>query len=162
VQSLYKRCAIALKALCNCIAIALKVLCNRIDCAVQAITKRFLIANLLLRGHFTIALESLRIPLHHPTHLHSTHHPNYSGGIGPTHDDVTITAIAKALGQEMVVNEELVTYLTKLYESRRPPSSPALTEEGFATQQKEIRYWAFLISFLLLLDGGGSVLLQLV
>jgi molybdenum cofactor synthesis domain-containing protein len=34
-----------------------------------------------------------------------------SGGIGPTHDDVTIKAIAKALNQEMKVNLEMLQHL---------------------------------------------------
>ena len=38
-----------------------------------------------------------------------------SGGIGPTHDDVTIAAVAKAFGVDTVVDEELRTALTEYY-----------------------------------------------
>lgn len=34
-----------------------------------------------------------------------------SGGIGPTHDDVTLKAIAKALGQDIKVNEQMLQHL---------------------------------------------------
>ncbi len=34
-----------------------------------------------------------------------------SGGIGPTHDDVTLKAVAKALGQNIVLNTEMVSHL---------------------------------------------------
>lgn len=34
-----------------------------------------------------------------------------SGGIGPTHDDVTLKAIAQALDQEIVINDEMLQHL---------------------------------------------------
>jgi len=38
-----------------------------------------------------------------------------SGGVGPTHDDVTIAAVAKAFNVDTVVNEELHTALASYY-----------------------------------------------
>ena len=41
-----------------------------------------------------------------------------SGGIGPTHDDVTMMAIAKAFDEPLVQNQYLVDTLTKLYRAK--------------------------------------------
>ncbi len=38
-----------------------------------------------------------------------------TGGIGPTHDDVTIEAIARAFGVNMVLNPEIVKWINKRY-----------------------------------------------
>jgi len=38
-----------------------------------------------------------------------------SGGIGPTHDDVTIEGVARAFGRDVVVSEELEALLRKAY-----------------------------------------------
>ena len=39
-----------------------------------------------------------------------------TGGIGPTHDDVTMQGIAKAFEEDVVVNEELVRLISGVYE----------------------------------------------
>ena len=41
-----------------------------------------------------------------------------TGGIGPTHDDITVDAIAAALGVEVVIHPEASAVLHKYYESR--------------------------------------------
>jgi molybdenum cofactor synthesis domain-containing protein len=41
-----------------------------------------------------------------------------TGGIGPTHDDITVDAIAKALGVDVVVHPEASAVLHAYYESR--------------------------------------------
>ncbi len=41
-----------------------------------------------------------------------------TGGIGPTHDDITVDAIAKALGVEVVLHPVAQETLTRYYESR--------------------------------------------
>lgn len=39
-----------------------------------------------------------------------------TGGIGPTHDDVTMHGIAKAFGEDLVLNEELVKLISGVYD----------------------------------------------
>ena len=41
-----------------------------------------------------------------------------TGGIGPTHDDITVDAIAEAMGVGVIVHPEARTILTDYYESR--------------------------------------------
>jgi molybdenum cofactor synthesis domain-containing protein len=41
-----------------------------------------------------------------------------TGGIGPTHDDITVDAIAKALGVDVVIHAEASALLRRYYESR--------------------------------------------
>lgn len=40
-----------------------------------------------------------------------------SGGIGPTHDDVTLKAVAQALGQGITVNADMVKHLRDIYKT---------------------------------------------
>ncbi|MDW8072710.1 MAG: molybdopterin-binding protein [Nitrososphaerota archaeon] len=39
-----------------------------------------------------------------------------SGGLGPTHDDITLEAVAKAAGEKLVINQEAVNMLKERYE----------------------------------------------
>ena len=41
-----------------------------------------------------------------------------TGGIGPTHDDITVDAVAEALGVEVVINPEARAILERYYQSR--------------------------------------------
>ena len=41
-----------------------------------------------------------------------------TGGIGPTHDDITVDAVAEALGVEVVIHPEARAILERYYESR--------------------------------------------
>lgn len=41
-----------------------------------------------------------------------------TGGIGPTHDDITVDAVAKAMGVDVIIHPEAREILTKYYESR--------------------------------------------
>lgn len=41
-----------------------------------------------------------------------------TGGIGPTHDDITVDAVAQALGVEVVIHPEARAMLERYYESR--------------------------------------------
>lgn len=58
-----------------------------------------------------------------------------SGGIGPTHDDVTLRAVARAVGQEMAEHDEMLTHLQIVQKeqadrqgSTMPLPPPALDE----------------------------------
>ncbi len=41
-----------------------------------------------------------------------------TGGIGPTHDDITVDAIAKALGVDVVIHPDAAALLNRYYETR--------------------------------------------
>ena len=41
-----------------------------------------------------------------------------TGGIGPTHDDITVSAVARALGRKVIVHEEAYNLLAKYYASQ--------------------------------------------
>lgn len=52
-----------------------------------------------------------------------------SGGIGPTHDDVTIKAVARAFGEDIEVNQQMLTHLRLVHAatgSREPMRSSVL------------------------------------
>jgi molybdenum cofactor synthesis domain-containing protein len=51
-----------------------------------------------------------------------------SGGVGPTHDDVTIEGIARGLGVEVVRHPELVARLEELYKGRLNPARLKMAE----------------------------------
>lgn len=51
-----------------------------------------------------------------------------SGGIGPTHDDVTLKAVALALGQGMAPNADMLKHLGEVY-NIDPNSSGGKTVE---------------------------------
>jgi FAD synthetase len=42
-----------------------------------------------------------------------------TGGIGPTHDDITISSIAKAFNENLVENEELVDCIASIYKIKK-------------------------------------------
>lgn len=49
-----------------------------------------------------------------------------TGGIGPTHDDITVDAIAEALGVEVVIHPEARAILERYYETRGGLNEPRL------------------------------------
>ena len=51
-----------------------------------------------------------------------------SGGIGPTHDDVTLKAVALALGQGMAPNADMLKHLSEVY-SIDPAATSGKTPE---------------------------------
>ncbi|MFW9793962.1 MAG: competence/damage-inducible protein A [Candidatus Thorarchaeota archaeon] len=54
-----------------------------------------------------------------------------SGGLGPTHDDMTLKAIAKALGRDLVENKEAIKIISRQYKKlheREIVATPDLTE----------------------------------
>jgi FAD synthetase len=46
-----------------------------------------------------------------------------SGGVGPTHDDVTLSGVARAFGERLVRSEEMVDMLRELMKGREPNES---------------------------------------
>ena len=50
-----------------------------------------------------------------------------SGGIGPTHDDVTLKAVAAALGQEVTVSREMMDHLQDVH-AEKAASAVAVTD----------------------------------
>lgn len=61
---------------------------------------------------------------------------NYSfvittGGIGPTHDDVTVEGIAKAFGESLVLNEELVAIISEVYKCKKNDMNAALLKMAY-------------------------------
>ena len=88
-----------------------------------------------------------------------------SGGLGPTHDDRTVEAVAEAAGAELVLDEELlvtIAAITAEY-ARRRGSDPALNRDGDRKQALVPRAATVIppagtAPGLLLPFGGGSVL----
>lgn len=83
------------------------------------------------------------------------------GGVGPTHDDVTIAGIAKGLGKRIIRNETLLDLIQKLYP---PPLTAAilkLTEvpEGAALITAEgLRYPVVTVSNIYIFPGVPEIL----
>lgn len=83
-----------------------------------------------------------------------------SGGVGPTHDDVTVAGIAKALDREVVRVEPLAAVLRKFYGDRcnddvlRMAEAPA----GFELIECCDRYWPVLaVENLVILPGVPEI-----
>jgi molybdenum cofactor synthesis domain-containing protein len=66
-----------------------------------------------------------------------------SGGVGPTHDDVTMEAVAKAFGVPVVTSPEMKAMLEAHYRSRLTPGHlrMALIPEGAALETTEEVRW---------------------
>ena len=76
--------------------------------------------------------------------LSSTHDWLFtSGGVGPTHDDVTVDAVAKAFGVPVVTSPEMRTMLIEHYEERCTEGHlrMALIPEGATLETTETIRW---------------------
>jgi len=56
-----------------------------------------------------------------------------SGGLGPTHDDVTLYAVARALGQRMVQNPDLISLIREKKKRRRLAEASQQADRSAAT-----------------------------
>ncbi len=46
-----------------------------------------------------------------------------TGGLGPTHDDITKQAVTELLGCELIINEEILNFIKKVFKKRNIPFS---------------------------------------
>ena len=63
-----------------------------------------------------------------------------SGGVGPTHDDVTIKSISNALGSEMVYNEGMAALLRKKMENKSDELTEAQEKMATLPACSKLRY----------------------
>ena len=57
-----------------------------------------------------------------------------TGGIGPTADDVTKQALCRAIGRQMTLDEEVLTYLKDRFARRRKPFPPHFQQQAMVPQ----------------------------
>ena len=83
-----------------------------------------------------------------------------SGGVGPTHDDVTFAAVARGLGRPIVRHPELVEVLERRLGARLTPDALSMTDvpEGAALWwDGEIEYPVVVVENVVLLPGLPSL-----
>jgi len=87
---------------------------------VEEANARYLAQELFVMGWHL--MEIAVVPDHHQTVVQSVRrlaaifdHVFTSGGVGPTHDDITLDAVAEAMGKQLVVSPVLELLLRKFY-----------------------------------------------
>ncbi len=63
-----------------------------------------------------------------------------TGGLGPTHDDITKTTIAKLFGVEMRQDEEVLSYIKELFASRNIPFSESNVWQAMVPENCEVLF----------------------
>lgn len=63
-----------------------------------------------------------------------------TGGLGPTHDDITKTSIADLFGVELVKNEEVDEYVRELFKSRNIPFSESNAWQAMVPENCEVLF----------------------
>ncbi len=91
-----------------------------------------------------------------------------SGGIGPTHDDITSQAISDAFGLEYTKNQEAYEILDSLYKARGEAMNPARTKMAYMPKNVELIKYSppgapgFKIENVYVLAGVPSVLKSMI
>lgn len=63
-----------------------------------------------------------------------------TGGLGPTHDDITKTTIAELFGVEMRQDEEVLIYIKELFASRNIPFSASNAWQAMVPENCEVLF----------------------
>jgi nicotinamide-nucleotide amidase len=63
-----------------------------------------------------------------------------TGGLGPTHDDITKKAVADLFGTEMVLNEEVLSYIQQMFARRGFDFSPSNREQAMMPAACEVLF----------------------
>lgn len=88
-----------------------------------------------------------------------------SGGIGPTHDDLTVPSVARALGRAVVHHPEMVAVLRSHWGDDLTPRRLRLSEVPEGAQlvwgdARELRFPAILVDDVLILPGVPSLFVE--
>lgn len=79
-----------------------------------------------------------------------------SGGVGPTHDDVSVLGVARALGRQVVESEDLVALLAGVYGERFTPAHRLMArvpEGATLIRSEDVRWPAIVIDDVWMLPG---------
>ncbi len=63
-----------------------------------------------------------------------------TGGLGPTHDDITKTAIAELFGVNLIQNDAVLNYIKELFASRNIPFSESNTWQAMVPENCEVLF----------------------
>lgn len=88
-----------------------------------------------------------------------------SGGIGPTHDDLTVPSVARALGRSVVHHPDMVAVLRTHWGDDLTPRRLRLSEVPEGAQlvwgdARELRFPAILVDDVLILPGVPSLFIE--
>src|SRR5579859_4224097 len=115
------------------IVIGDEILSGKVDEANVAILARALRSLGVLLRRVVVVMDDIDAIVHEVRELSRSHDWLFtSGGVGPTHDDVTVEAVAKAFGVRVVSSPEMEAMLRAHYKERCTPGHlrMALVPEG--------------------------------
>jgi molybdenum cofactor synthesis domain-containing protein len=115
------------------IVIGDEILSGKVDEANVAILARALRSLGVLLRRVVVVMDDIDAIVHEVRELSRSHDWLFtSGGVGPTHDDVTVEAVAKAFGVRVVASPEMEAMLRAHYKERCTPGHlrMALVPEG--------------------------------
>src|SRR5258708_29391559 len=121
-----------------------EILSGKVDEANVAVLAREVRALGILLERVVVVLDDVDTIAKEVTHLAGAHDWLFtSGGVGPTHDDVTIEAVAKAFGVAVVSSPEMEAMLRAHYKERCTDGHlrMALVPEGASLEvSREVRW----------------------